>query len=237
MKRAFSLSAGMMLCLPSSSLAEKKPNLDGEKVLADFAQCAVHEAPRQSRRVMETLPDSEDEQAQIDLLFQKHSKCMSLGSSIQGAGLAASVSLGQTSLASAVDQMAKDRRQMVFSRRSLRGAIATRLYLGSTEMASFAVPLPASPLPVSAGDTDRALPVGYVVVRCAVERDPISAGRLVRSKRLSAAEADAGRTLAPTLSTCARGRGKVDISGTAIHGWAAEALYKQRRPVATAGSN
>lgn len=235
MRRAVSWSAGMMLCLPSPSLAEKKPNLEGEKVLADFAQCAVREAPRQSQRLIDSLPDSEDEQAQIDLLFQKHSKCMSLGSSIQGVGLAASVSLGNTSAAAAAALMANERRQLIFSRRSLRGAIATRLYLGS-EMASSAVPLPASSLPASAGETDRALPVGYVVVRCAAERDPVAAGRLVRSKRLSAAEADAGRDLAPTLNACARGRGKVDISGTAIHGWAAEALYKQRRTVAAAGS-
>jgi hypothetical protein len=232
MRRAFSFSAGMMLCFPAGSLAAKKPSLDGEKVLADFARCAVREAPQQARRVIESMPESADEQTQIGLLFQKHSKCMSLGSSIQSAGLAASVNLGQTSLGAAAAQMASDRRQMIFSRRALRGAIATRLYLASDETSGI-----ISQKFVLLDQADHLLPVGYVVVRCAVDREPLAGDRLVRAKRMSVAESDAGRTLAPALNACARGKGKVDISGTAIHGWAAEALYKRRHPVATAESN
>ncbi|QQV76167.1 hypothetical protein H5J25_11595 [Sphingomonas aliaeris] len=232
MKRTFLFPAGMMLCFPTPSLAATKPSLDGEKVLADFARCAVREAPQQSRRVIESMPESADEQTQIDRLFQKHSKCMRLGTSIQSAGLAASVNLGQTSLGAAAAQMANDRRQMIFSRRALRGAIVTRLYLGSGETSGT-----ASQNFASVDRADRLLPVGYVVVRCAVDREPLAADRLVRAKRMSVAESDAGRALAPALNACGRGKGRVDISGTAIHGWAAEALYKRRHPVATAESN
>ncbi|HEX7694310.1 MAG TPA: hypothetical protein VF409_07455 [Sphingomonas sp.] len=224
------LPAMGMLCVAAPALAQKKVDLSGERVLADFARCAERAAPRQTRMVMDTRPDSADEKSQIDLLLQKQSNCMQLGPSLLDQALAAQVSLGQLTPAQAMTQAMNSQTQMMFTRRALRGALAERLYLNSVKATAPILPLTA---PVDGSDAD--LPVGYAVVRCAVARDPVSADRLVRSKRLSSDEASAGRALAPALNACARGKGRIDMSGTAIHGWAAEALYKQRRPGAAEG--
>lgn len=220
MRIALALTAGAIACLAAPAMAQAKPNLGGEQVLADFAHCAARTAPRATRAVLDTAPDTADEQNQIDLLIQNNVKCLNLGSSVQAQGLAASVSLGQTTLTSAMDQLSNQRRQMSFSRRAVRGAIAAQLYLDAVKTPSLA-PAASSSL----DDRGTMMSVGYAVVRCAVSRDPVSADRLVRSKRLSSAEADAARALSPALNACARGKGKVDLSGTALRGWAAEALF------------
>lgn len=207
------------LCLATPAPAQKKPDLAGEKVLADFAKCAVRAAPAQTRTVIDTLPDSADEKTQIDLLLQKQGGCLSLGPSLLDQQLQAQVNLGQLTPAQALTQAMSTGTQMVFTHRALRGALAERLYLDLKD---------APPAPTPENASDATLPVGYSVVRCAVARDPVSADRLVRAKRLSPEEAAAGKALAPTLNGCARGKGRIDMSGTAIHGWAAEALYKQR---------
>ena len=221
MKRAFVLPVAAFLCLATTpALAQKKPNLDGENVLTKFAQCVVRAVPRQSGMLIDTAPGSEEERAQILLLLQKQRECFKMEPSIAGQALGAQVNLGLLRPA----QVVSEQRQMKFPSSAFRGAIAAQLYLGLVNMKS-----PISTLSAPSDNLDAGLPVGYAVVRCAVARDPISADRLVRSKRLSAVEADAGRAFAPALNGCAQGRGRVDISGTMIHGWAAEALYKQHR--------
>ncbi len=224
MKGVYFPLVGLMLCQAAPLLAQKKPSLEGERIVADFAQCVVRAAPRQARMVMDSVPDSEDERSQLDLLLKGHSKCLNFGPSIQDQQLAAEVRLERISLSQALSQLSGEQRQMAFSHRALRGAIAERLYLDLPKAKSPAPP-PSGPV----DDRDVRLPVGYVVVRCAAGEDPVSADRLVRSKRLSSDETDAGRVFAPALNSCVRGKGKVDISGTMIHGWVAEALYKQRR--------
>ena len=227
MKRLLLLSAGMMLCSATSVLAQKKSNLDGEKILADFARCTVRATPRETAKLLDTLPESESERLQVGWLLQKHGRCLKFGPSIQDRQLAAELSLGRTTLESAFRQSSGQLKHMRFPSRALRGAIAERLYLETRD---------AQPLAMSISDpiVDRGslLPVGYAVVRCAAEKDTVSADRLVRAPRLSLAEASAARDFGPALQMCARGKQHVDISGTAIHGWAAEALYKMRRPVA-----
>lgn len=215
---------GLMLCLAAPLWAGERSDLEGEKILADFAQCLVRAAPRDAQMLIDSTPDSEGEKSQFDILFRKHGGCLNFGPSIQDRQLAAEVSLGRTSLSQALSQSSRERRQMNFPGRALRGAIAQRLYLGMP-----ASKFSASALPGRVDDHDALLPVGYRVVLCATAQDPVSADRLVRSKRLSQEEADASHVFAPALNNCARGKGRVDISGTAIHGWAAEALYKQRR--------
>ncbi|MEP9360690.1 hypothetical protein [Sphingomonas sp. KR3-1] len=224
MKRLL-LSASLALCCATPALAQKKPNLDGEKILADFARCAMRAAPRETLMVLDTAPDGDGERSQIELLLRKQGKCVNFGASLEGRQLAAQVSLGQTSLTQAVSELSGTQRQMTFPYRAVRGAIAERAYLDTAGR-----PLMRSTF--TASDTE---PAGYAVVRCAVAQDPASADRLVRAKRLSSTEREAARALSPALNGCARGKGRVDISGTAIHGWAAEALYKQGRPDATKG--
>ena len=229
MRFACTLSAGVLLCLTPALSAQKKVSLEGENALADFAQCAVRAAPRQTSAVISTVPGSTAESAQIEALLKGQSQCLALRPSLLDDELAAQVSLGQITPVQAASQAGNRLRRMKFSSQALRGAIATRLYLNSAKARS----LVAVPGLTDAGDA--LLPAGYRVVRCAATRDPVSADRLVRSKRLSTAEAEAGRAFAPALNGCARGMGKLDISGTAIHGWAAEALYKMGRPDATEG--
>ena len=223
MKSAYFPLAGLALC-QAAPLSAKKPDDAGEKILAGFAECASRAAPGKTQAVMDSVPDSDDERRQLDLLVKQQAKCVKFGPSLKQQQLASEVNLGVISLSQAVSQFQEPQRQIVFPIRALRGAIAQQLYLD--------LPKPeAALLPTSEklGDQGAVIPVGYAVVRCAVARDPRSADRLVRSSRFSSGEAEAGRAFAPALNACARGKGKVDISGTAIHGWAAEALYKQRR--------
>ncbi|THD35190.1 MAG: hypothetical protein E7773_12110 [Sphingomonas sp.] len=229
MKYGIALFAVMAPILGAPAFAQQKASMDGEKVLAKFAQCAVRAAPREAAMVIDTAPDSAAEQAQLDLLFKKHGNCFQFGPTLAADELSAEVALGRLSVAQAAGQLAGQRQQVAFPRRALRGAIATRLYLDLAKASP-----PASPVPAPALG-NAGLPPGYVVVRCAAALDPVIADRLVRSKRLSTTEAEAGRAFAPVLNGCARGMGRIDMTGTAIHGWAAEALYLQRRPAVAEG--
>jgi hypothetical protein len=174
-----------------------KPDLEGEKILARFARCAVRGAPNDARALIDTAPGSPAELRLFEKFLGNRLGCMRLGPVVGSL-------------------------RFEVSHDAMRGAIATRLYLDMKEEP------PAGPGVDSSGAEDAA-PVGYAVVRCAVSEDPAAADRLVRAPRLSALEAEAARTLAPLLNRCGRGRGRIDLSGTAIHGWAAEALYKLRR--------
>ena len=175
-----------------------KPDLEGEKILARFARCAVRGAPKDARALIDTAPGSPAELRLIEKFLGKRLGCMELRPF-----------LGSL--------------QFAVRHESMRGAIATRLYLDMKEEPASASPGAGRP------GADEGAPAGYAVVRCAVSEDPAAADRLVRASRLSAEEAEAVRTLAPLLNRCGRGRGRIDLSGTAIHGWAAEALYKLRR--------
>lgn len=187
-----------LLGLAVPATAAGRPDLRGEKIVADFARCAVRGAPDEARALLETTPGTAAEGRSLDAFTRKRLGCMNFGPA-----------LGPL--------------QLKLNARAIRGAVAKRLYLD----------LDASRAPAAyrAGLDDKAAlePVEYSVVRCAVSRYPEAADRLVRASRLSREEAAATRALAPALNVCARGRGRLDISGTAIHGWAAEALYKQSR--------
>lgn len=179
-----------------------KPDLEGEKILARFARCAVRGAPDDARALIDTAPGSTAELRLFEKFIGNRAGCMKLRPFVGSL-------------------------QFEVKREPMRGAIATQLYLDMKEEHVAGGPGPARP------GADAAAPVGYAVVRCAVSEDPAAADRLVRASRLSAQEAEAVRTLAPLLNRCGRGRGRIDLSGTAIHGWAAEALYKLRRSGAT----
>lgn len=101
----------------------------------------------------------------------------------------------------------------------IRGAVARQLYLDAPGIPA------ARPdvAPVAAGGD------GFAVVRCAVSLNPAAADSLVRAERLSLQEAAATKALAPHLNQCRNGGGTLNISGTSIHLWAAEALYQLRR--------
>ncbi len=59
----------------------------------------------------------------------------------------------------------------------------------------------------------------------------IAATTLVRTARRSAAEALAGKRVAPIFNLCAGGK-RFDLSGTQAHGVLAEALFKMRSAAA-----
>jgi hypothetical protein len=187
-----------ILTLAVPGMAAERPDLRGEKIVADFARCAVRGAPDEARALLETAPGTAAEGKLLDAFTWKRLRCMNFGQAVGPL-------------------------QLKLNARAIRGAVAKRLYLdlGRTH----------SPIPLGASlDDDAAVePAEYAVVRCAVSRNFEVADRLVRSSRLSSEEAAATRALAPALNVCARGRGRLDISGSAIHGWAAEALYKQSR--------
>jgi hypothetical protein len=178
--------------------ALERPDLRGEKIMADFARCAVRGAPDEARALLRTSPGTASEGRLLDAFTRKRLRCMNFGP--------------------IVGPM-----QLKLNARAVRGAVAKRLYLDLKE----------TPSAVAAGASlsdDTAIgPPEYVVVRCAVSRNLEAADRLVRAARLSTEEAAAAQALAPALNDCARGRGQLDITGTAIHGWVAEALYKLRR--------
>ncbi|MEA3008449.1 MAG: hypothetical protein QOJ91_141 [Sphingomonadales bacterium] len=184
------------LALPATAVA--RPDLRGEKIVADFARCAVRGAPDEARALLEAAPGTATEGKALDAFTRKRLGCMNFGP--------------------AMGPM-----QLKLNARAIRGAVAERLYLDLDGT--------HSPAAFRSGPDDEAAsePVEYSVVRCAVSRNSEAADRLVRASRLSKEEAAATRALAPALTACARGRGRLDISGTAIHGWAAEALYKQSR--------
>lgn len=228
--RQFSLLAfGLALSWPAIASAQKKPNLDGERIVAEFARCAVRTTPGEAALLLETVPGSESERQKVEDFLIHNFKCLNLGASPQAQQLSAEVSLGRISAVSALSQFSASPtgQQMRLSNRVVRGAVAERVYLDSAKHGPTATSGAVSD--VTGG------PVGYAVVQCAVARDPFSADRLVRAKRLSPAEQEAAKVLAPSLAACAQGKGRVDFSGTAIHGWAAEALYKQGRADATKG--
>jgi hypothetical protein len=185
----------MSLALAAPVAAADRRDLTGERILADFARCAVRGAPDDARALLGTVPGDAAERQLIGKFARKRLRCLNMG-----------------------------RRhgpvRFRFDGQAMRGAIAERLYLD----------LNRTFRPVAAAVTfdDVAGPTGYAVVRCAVARSPDAADALVRAARLSPEETAAGAALAPALNACARGMGRLDISGTALHGWAAEALYKLR---------
>ena len=185
-----------LLVTSASAQETRKPNLEGEKILARFARCAVRGAPADARALLETTPHSTAESALIQRFMGKRLGCMKIGV-MPGTRF---VARGET----------------------VRGAIAKQLYLDSAGDWT-----PGAPSTVTTDVTES--PDAYSVVRCATQMNPVAADRLVRAERLSVQEAAAARALASALNRCRGGRGKLDISGTAIHGWAAEALYKLRR--------
>jgi hypothetical protein len=210
----------------SPCVAQTKPDLEGEQLVMRFARCIVREAPQEAVSLLETAPSSVTEGQQAKSMLMRHVDCLDLPPSLKNQGLAAAARLGEISLSAAFAAASIDRRVVTFSDRAFRGAIAERLYLSRAKPAR----LVGSNITEASG-SDASMPVGYLVVRCAAGRDPADADRLVRSKRLSPEETNAAKALAPMLQECDRGRGRVDISGTAIHGWMAEALYHQQGAV------
>jgi hypothetical protein len=199
--RAIFLCAGPaalgLLASGAASQPPAKPDLEGEKILARFARCAVRGAPDDARALIETAPGSAAELRLLERFIGNRAGCMKLRPHVGSL-------------------------QFQVRGGAMRGAIATQLYLDLKE----------ERVAAGGGDSptgvDPAVPAAYAVVRCAVSEDPAAADRLVRASRLSAEEAQAASTLAPLLNRCGRGRGRIDLSGTALHGWAAEALYKLR---------
>lgn len=106
----------------------------------------------------------------------------------------------------------------------LRGAIAERLYLSTFPKPPALAGLTPSSEAAGSGSPGALL---YEIGRCAAARAPVVADRLVRAPRRSAAEAAAGKLLAPVLNACAHGA-KAEFSGAMIHAVLAEGLYKLR---------
>ncbi len=188
---------GIAILTSAQGAGAKSVDLSGEKIVENFARCAVRGARDDARGLMNVVPFSATERHLMEKFLGKRMGCWTLKKR-----------LFPTS--------------MKVSGNVLRGAIAKQLYLDETAPMQAGEQLAKSELE---GNDPR---VEYRVVQCAVSVAPVPADRIVRAKRLSSEEALAANDLKPALNRCAKNTDKLELSGTAIHGLAAEALYKMR---------
>jgi hypothetical protein len=108
----------------------------------------------------------------------------------------------------------------------MRGAIAEQLYLRDFPRAPRTIAA-AGTMPATGVAPANAVDLGA----CVAARDADGADTLVRTARRSAAEALAGKRIAPMFNLCAGGK-RFDLSGAQAHGVLAEALFKMRSATA-----
>lgn len=172
------------------------------EILHSFARCVVNRQPDKVIQILNAEPRSKASNDLAGTLTEAGS-CLRVAT---GAGERASLRMGGD---------------------TIRGALAEELYLKS-----YATP-PAAPSEEQAvapfQGSGKPQLASYDVVMCATLRDPIDADALVRSKPDTDAEKAALKNLMPVLSKCLPTGANLGFDREALHGLAAEGLWKMRK--------